>query len=89
MNGGWYHHRLLTTEAVNVQMWVALGDEPEIRKVVITYRDAPGMPQYSALLTDWIFTPEIVETSFTFTPPEGAKQVAFRGAGEPTGGSAQ
>lgn len=89
VNGGWYHHLLLTTEAVDVQMWVALGDEPEIRKVVITYRDAPGMPQYSALLTDWDFAPEIDETSFTFTPPEGAKQVAFRGASESAGGSQQ
>jgi hypothetical protein len=89
VNGDWHHHLLLTTEAVDVQMWVALGDEPEIRKVVITYRDAPGMPQYSALLTDWDFTPEIDETSFTFTPPEGAKQVAFRGASESAGGREQ
>ena len=89
VSGGWHHHLLLTTDAVDVQMWVALGDEPEIRKVVITYRDAPGMPQYRALLTGWDFAPEIDGASFTFTPPEGAKQVSFRGASEPTGGSEQ
>ncbi|MCU0836112.1 MAG: DUF2092 domain-containing protein [Chromatiaceae bacterium] len=89
LNGDWYHHLLLTTEAVDVQMWVALGNEPEIRKVVITYRDAPGMPQYSAVLTDWDFAPEIDASTFTFSPPEGAKQVAFRGANESAGGSKQ
>jgi hypothetical protein len=85
-DGGWYHHLLLETDAVDVQLWVAEGDEPEIHKIVITYRDAPGMPQYTAVLNDWNFDPPIDGATFTFTPPEGVKKVAFRGTASSEGG---
>lgn len=81
-DGNWYHHVLLETDAVDVQLWIAEGDEPEIHKVVITYRDAPGAPQYTAVLSDWNFAPETDGAIFTFAPPEGAKKVAFRDADE-------
>ena len=37
LDGDWYHHLLLSTDAVDVQLWVAEGESPEIRKLVITY----------------------------------------------------
>ncbi len=85
LDGDWYHHLLLATDAVDVQLWVALGEEPVIQKVVITYRDAPGAPQYSALMSDWDFTSEIDGTLFTFAPPDGARKVAFRTQQAPQG----
>lgn len=84
--GDLYHHLLLETDAVDVQLWVGQGDAPEIRKLVITYRDAPGKPQYAAVLTDWNFAPAIDAATFTFTPPQGTKQVSFRGGAESQGG---
>jgi hypothetical protein len=86
LDGGWYHHLLLETDAVDVQLWVAEGDEPVIRQVVITYRDAPGAPQFSAALTGWDLGPVIEPGTFAFTPPAGAKQVEFRGADDARGG---
>ena len=86
LDGDWYHHLLLATDAVDVQMWVARGEAPTIRKVVITYTEKPGAPQYSALISDWDFTPNIDETFFKFVPLEGARQVAFRGDGATQGG---
>jgi len=86
LDGDWYHHLLLETDAVDVQLWVADGDEPVIRQVVITYRDAPGQPQFSAALTGWDFGPVIEPGTFAFTPPAGAKQVEFRGADAAKGG---
>lgn len=87
LDGDWYHHLLLETDAVDVQLWVAEGDEPVIRKVVITYRDAPGQPQFSAVLTGWDFAPAIEPGTFAFSPPEGVKKVAFRGAAGTEGGA--
>ena len=84
--GHWYHHLLLETDAVDVQMWVAEGDVPEIRKVVITYRDAPGRPQYTAVLHDWNFAPKLNAATFTFSPPAGVRKVEFRDAPGPQGG---
>jgi hypothetical protein len=87
LDGDWYHHLLLATDAVDAQLWVAPGDEPVIRKVVITYRDAPGAPQFSALISDWDFTSEMDDAIFTFDPPDGARKVAFRTQGVPQGGT--
>ena len=70
---------------MDVQLWVGQGDAPELRKVVITYRDAPGQPRYAAVLTDWDFRPAIDAATFTFTPPQGTKQVSLRGGPEPSG----
>jgi len=82
----WYHHLLLSTDAVDVQLWVAPGDAPEIRKLVITYTSKPGEPQYRALLRDWDFDPAIDSTTFTFTPPADARKVEFWGSDTAQGG---
>ena len=86
LDGGWYHHLLLSTDAVDVQLWVGTGDAPEIHKLVITYTDLPGEPQYRALLRNWNFDPVIDRSTFIFTPPADARLVAFRGAEAAQGG---
>jgi hypothetical protein len=86
LDGDWYHHLLLSTDAVDVQLWVAEGESPEIHKLVITYTDQPGEPQYRALLSDWDFTPAIDAATFTFTPSADARKVAFLGADAAQGG---
>jgi hypothetical protein len=87
LDGGWYRHLLLSSEAVDVQLWVAQGEAPVIHKLVIIYTTKPGEPQYRALLNDWSFTPAIDSATFTFTPPADARKVAFRDAGTTEGGA--
>lgn len=82
MAGDWYHHLLLKTDAVDVQMWIADDEVPAIRKVVIAYSQALGTPQYRAFFSDWNFNPEISDEVFSFTPSEGDRQVPFRGASD-------
>jgi hypothetical protein len=74
------------TEAANIQFWLDTGDVPLLRKVVIDYRDRPGVPRYEAVLTDWDFDPGVDASTFTFTPPPGAKQIELRAAGTAAGG---
>jgi hypothetical protein len=81
LDGGWYHHLLLETDAADVQMWVGV-DRPELRKIIITYREEPGAPQFTALLTEWNFAPVIDGSTFDFAPPEGTHKVDYRGSAE-------
>jgi hypothetical protein len=77
VDGGFHHHVLLATDAVDVQLWVEDNDTPLIRKVVITYGEEPGEPQFVALLRDWDAAPAPTPANFVFTPPDGAKEIDF------------
>jgi hypothetical protein len=87
LDGGWYDHLLLSSDAVDVQLWVARGDVPEIHRLVITYAHLPGEPQYRALLRDWNFDPAIKSSMFTFVAPASARKVTFRNPGATDGGA--
>ena len=71
------HIAARTSQGVDFQVWIAQGDEPLPRRIVITYTDENGQPQFWADLTGWNLSPEISESSFQFTPPEGAEKVQF------------
>jgi hypothetical protein len=70
-------HLALRGEKEDVQVWIAQGDEPVPRRIVITYRQLEGQPQFWAQFTEWNFSPELSDTAFTFSPPEGAKRISF------------
>ncbi len=76
--GDWYHHLLLETDALDMQLWVAQGETPLIRKVLMIYRERPGAPRHTTLISDWDFDPETDDAMFQFDPPEAARQVVFR-----------
>ena len=81
VDGGFHHHVLLATDAVDVQLWVEDDDTPLIRKIVITYGEEPGEPQFIALLRDWNAAPAPSPADFVFTPPTGAEEIDFYAAG--------
>ena len=62
--------------------------DPLPRRVVITYRQELGQPQFRADLTAWDLAPDLPESLFGFTPPEGGERVPIQAppttAGEET-----
>lgn len=70
-------HLWLRKPSVDVQLWVERGERPLIRRVVITYRDAPGQPQFWANLSEWSFAPDVSDARFAFRPPKGAEKIPF------------
>lgn len=70
-------HLSLRKPSVDIQLWIERGERPLIRRVVITYRDAPGQPQFWANLSEWSFAPDVSEARFAFRPPKGAEKIAF------------
>jgi hypothetical protein len=58
------------------QLWVARGDQPVPMRLAIVDRSARGAPRYTVTMTDWNTSPQFEAAEFTFTPPEGATQIA-------------
>jgi hypothetical protein len=71
------HVAARTSRGVDFQVWVAQGSQPLPRRVVITYKDEPGQPQFWADLSSWNLAPEVSDALFTFTPPDGANRIQF------------
>jgi hypothetical protein len=71
------HHLAGRTDTTDVQVWIADGAKPVPLRVVITYREEPGQPQYRAELSDWNFAPKADDAVFAFTPPAGAQKIPF------------
>ena len=70
-------HLALRSEKEDVQVWIARGDEPVPRRILITYRELEGQPQFWAQFTEWDFSPELSDTTFAVSPPEGAERIHF------------
>jgi len=71
------HLAVRTAKGVDFQVWVAQGSEPLPRRIVITYKDEAGRPQFWADLSNWNLAPEVSDALFTFTPPDGADRIQF------------
>jgi hypothetical protein len=71
------HHLSFDGENVQFQEWIDAGGQPLLRKIVITYKQLPGSPQWTAYLSDWNFSPQLNDNLFAFTPPPGAEKIKF------------
>jgi hypothetical protein len=71
------HIAAQTGEGVDFQVWIAQGDQPLPRRIVITYFEEEGQPQFWADLGNWNLSPVISNDFFLFTPPSGAERIQF------------
>jgi len=65
------------------QIWVARGERPLPRRLVISYKKEDGSPQFRADLGGWDVDPDVSDEVFTFEPPAGAEQIEFAPLGTP------
>lgn len=70
-------HLLMSNDYTDFQLWIATGDQPVLQRIVITYREDPGQPQYRAHFRDWNMAPENARARLDFQPPDGAEQIRF------------
>ena len=71
------HHLSFDSGAAQLQLWVDSGEQPAPRKIVLTHKQTTGSPQWNAYLSDWNFSPQLADSVFAFTPPEGAEKIEF------------
>jgi hypothetical protein len=70
-------HLALRGDWADLQLWIAQGDQPLPHRLVFTYKNAEGQPQFWAQFSDWNLSPDVPDSLFVFTPPEGAAKIAF------------
>lgn len=70
-------HLALRGDQADLQLWVAQGNQPLPRRLVITYTREDGRPQFWAQFSEWNLAPEVPDALFVFTPPAGAAKIAF------------
>jgi hypothetical protein len=66
-----------STRAVDFQVWIADGDKPLPLRIVMTYKNDPGQPQFWADFVDWNLRPHITKNYFAFKRPADAQQIVF------------
>jgi hypothetical protein len=70
------HHLAFRAAKVDWQIWIQTGDRPLPMKYVITSKWVTGAPQYAVRFRDWDTEPTIEPDRFSFSPPEGARQLS-------------
>lgn len=81
-------HVAVRTAEVDMQLWIAAGKEPLPRRVIVTYKNSSGEPQFRADLSDWKVDASLPGSAFTFVPPPGAEQVMYLAPRAPTAAAA-
>jgi hypothetical protein len=72
------HHLAFSQKNLDWQIWIRVEAPPLPCKFVITYKNEPGSPQYTAVLSNWDFsTRSPDDAKFTFTPPANAVKIEF------------
>lgn len=71
------HHIAGRTENVDFQFWIKEGEQPLPLRVVITYVQSPGQPQFWANFADWNTSPQVEKATFQFVAPPGARRIPF------------
>jgi hypothetical protein len=59
------------------QIWIQQGDEPLIRKMVITSTDIVGQPEFRIVMATWDLAPSFPDGYFSFKAPKGATAIEF------------
>lgn len=71
-------HLAFTQENIDWQVWIEDGARPVPRKFVITYKDEPDSPQYTAIFSNWDFATKLPDFVFKFEPPAGASKIKVK-----------
>jgi hypothetical protein len=70
-------HMVYRAADVDFQIWIEQGDRALPHRLVITYRQHEGAPQFRARFINWNLSAETPDDLFTFIPPAGSKRVSF------------
>lgn len=85
IDGAVCNHLAFSRPDVDFQVWVMDGDKPLPCKYVVTDKSTPGLLSISTVMSGWNVAPAMVDDSFNFVPPEGARVITFMPLDEGSG----
>jgi hypothetical protein len=62
---------------IDWQIWIENGPQPTPCALLITYKTQPSQPQFSAVFSNWDFSPRIDEAVFTPQLPPATEKIPF------------
>ena len=71
------HHIAARTTRSDFQVWIADAKQALPLRIVMSYPDEPGQPQFRADFSRWNLSPRFDKSTFTFTPPAKSRQIVF------------
>ena len=80
-------HLAVRTRDVDFQIWISQGEKPLPRRIVITYKNFKGDPQFRADFADWNLSAKGVKGPFTYSPSKNAEQVPMLVRNRPEAGT--
>lgn len=79
IDGVAYRHLFFTqSPGMELELWVDKTDKALPRRLIVTYRQLPGQPNFIAEFFDWQFGTRHPEAEFAFDPPPGATKVDLK-----------
>lgn len=78
-------HIAARTETVDFQVWLPVSGDALPRRIVLTYKDDEGQPQFWADFSDWNLSPDTDVSRFRLAMPEGATRIPFLAKLHPAG----
>jgi hypothetical protein len=63
---------------IDLELWLAKDERSLPRRLVVTYRALPGMPNFIAEFSDWNFNIHPSDAEFMFQPPAGSAQTELK-----------
>ena len=81
IDGSPYLHLFFTQPpGIELELWQAKDNPSLPRRLIVTYRDLPGQPNFIAEFSDWNLDIHPSDAEFTFQPPPDAEQVQLKPA---------
>lgn len=70
-------HIAARTTSVDVQVWLPTSGDPLPKRIILTYKDDAGQPQYWADFSDWNLSPTAPESLFRLAMAPDATPIPF------------
>ena len=76
------HHIFAQQDDLDFEVWVEDTSVLVPRKLIFHFKNDEGSPTYTALISNWDFSPHLPDAVFTQPAPQGARRIELQGTSQ-------